>query len=437
METGETIPVRAVKATVQGDRINVNLPDCGGLPLSLDKFTRQTRCWSMIPVDSNGNKMGGNAITTCLESNSILDTVVDDLLKQGFASIIPLDLIPDDIKPFISLPTSSDIANMLSGEGSFKFVDIVNVDKLGADLQGEVASGILSSINNDMVSTALTKSVGDLDSWGQQVVMSTLSSQLGSTESVALFDRMLSGSSGDAYLKQKAIAEGTGYIDSSESSELLKKIARGEDISSFAYNYLIETAGQMDPGDKAQDLLEVAQSSNGGELSQRLIAAASEKEGCVDSNDMSVDNAMNCLRRDEVETIYDKYLRENNGLNSGQQALIEKSIDRMDAPDALKQLALNSDPDGIANQLLGEALKEMPDWAKNDMVADLMDGRLPDAEMLQSEVLKMMPDVNSEIMNNLMADGNIRSLLGGNLEQYFQSQVNSFLQGGCTPSQTG
>ncbi|MBN2459669.1 M23 family metallopeptidase [Candidatus Woesearchaeota archaeon] len=435
---GETVSVPGIKGIYEGDKVIFNLNTCGGLPVFLDKFIRKNYCVTLIPVDKNGNKMNAEAISNCVQTNSILDTVVDDLLKQGFASIIPFDLLPDDIKPYINLPTSGDITNMLSGQaGSFKLVDMVNVDKLSSDLQGDVVSSILSSINNDMVSSALTKSLDDMGSWEKQVVMSTLSSQLSNTESLMLFEKVVYGDNVDYYVKQKAVEKGIDYIDSSEAPEILKNIAKGEDPSSFAYNYLIEAAGQMDPADKAQDLLDVAKGSGGSDLSQKLIQVADQK-GCFENSEVNVDNALNCLRSDEINDFYQDYLKDYNALTSGQQALIDRSIDRMggsQSSDVLKQIATNTDPYSIASQLLDEAMKEMPDWAKSEMIYDVMDGRLPDAEMLQSELLKMIPDINSEMLGGLVSDGNLNSLLRGNMEQYLQSQLNSFLQGGCTSSQ--
>jgi len=434
---GETVLVPGLKGVYKDGKMVFNLNKCGDLSMIIGKFLGKNYCVSLVPVDKNGNKMTDYAVSNCVQTNSLLDLVVDEMLKKELGNFIPADLIPEDLKPYIKLPDTNDLVDMAMGKKDFDMADLVNSEKLSSEVKDYLESFVVDTINKDIIGTSLINSVEDLNIWEKQVVMSTLSNQIKDEDAKFLFDSFVSGGDVSTSVQQMAMQKGIDYIDSSKAPEILKEIAKGEEPESLAYQELLRIANEeLSSDEKKQDLLDLASSSSGEEVRDKLIAKAVEK-GCSEDYGITPEQAMNCLGADEIDAIYSEMLNDYQTADQAKQELLNKAVDRLgeNAPSALKELVMSGDIKGLAQEMLQEELNNMPDSTKKQFINDVLEGRMPGVEALQSEIMKRIPALDNEYVNALLRDGSINALIKDKLESYLKSQLNSFLQGECVPVQ--
>ncbi|MBU1199446.1 MAG: M23 family metallopeptidase [Nanoarchaeota archaeon] len=431
--SGETVMVPAIKGVVKDGKMVFNLKKCGELSIIIDKVLRKNYCVALVPVDKNGNKMLANAISNCVQTNSLLDLVVSELLEKELGSFLPAGIIPDDLKPYIELPDTDDFVNAVTGNGDFNDMVKLNVDALGGDLKNYFESFIVDTINEDIIGNSLVDSVEDLSIWERQTVMNHLSGQIKNQDANFIFNNIMAGEDLTTATKQMAMQKGIDYVDSSKAPEILKEVAKGQDPESLAYGKLIQAAeNELTADQKKKDLLEIANSRNGQEIRDMLVEKAVEK-GCVDSYGISAEQAVACLRNDEIEDVYHDALNSFETAESAKEQLLNKAVDKFDenAPEILKEVASTRDFKGAAYDMLQKELNELPDSMKNQYVHDILEGRLPDTSQLQSEMLRMIPAIDNEYVNALMRDGNIKGLLESKLKSFLEQHLNSFLSVDC------
>ncbi|MBW2990165.1 M23 family metallopeptidase [Candidatus Woesearchaeota archaeon] len=431
--TGETILVPGIKGVVKDGKMVFNLHKCGDLAIIIDKLIRKDYCVSLIPVDKNGNKIMEHAVSNCAQTNSLLDLVISEMIEEQLGEFIPASLIPDNLKPYIKLPDTSDIVNAVTGEGSFDMIDIVNLDKLDADIKNYLEEFVVGTINEDIIGTSVVNSIDDLKLWEKQTVLNTLSNQIKNDDAKTLFDAFVTGEGVAESAKRMAYEKGVGYIDQTKTPEILKEIAKGEDPKSLAYQELVKAAEkELSTDEKKQALLEIARSSSGREVKDKIIEKALEK-GCGESYGISAEQAINCLDNEEVENIYHKVLTDYSTPDKVKQFLLDKAIDKFDekTPDVLKEIVLKRDFKGAAKDMLEKELDKLPDAVKKEFITDILEGRLPDVEYLQQELVKMIPAVNNEYVNALLKDGNVKNLIESTLKSEIEKQLGSFFSDEC------
>ena len=435
--SGETVLVPAIKGVYKDGKMVFNLNKCGEASIIIDKLLRKDYCISLVPVDKNGNKMTEYAVSNCVQTNSLLDLVVDEMLKAELGNFIPAELIPEDLKPYVKLPDNNDIIDMVTGNKGFNAADLINSEKLSSDVKEYLDEFIVDTINKDIIGDSLISSVDDLNVWEKQVVMSKLSEQITNEDAKFLFDSFVSGGEVSTSVQQLAMQKGIDYIDSSKAPEILKEIAKGEDPESLAYQELMRIANEeISSDEKKQDLLDLANSGSGVEVRDKLIAKAVEK-GCSEDYGITPEQAMNCLGADDIDEIYSEMLNDFQTADQARQELLNKAVDRLGdkAPDALKQLVMSGDIRGVAQEMLQQELNNMPDSMKKQFINDALEGRMPGVEELQTEIFKSIPALDNEYVNALLQDGNVNALIKDKLENYLQEQLKSFLQGECVPVQ--
>jgi len=436
---GETVLVPGLNGVYKDGKMVFNLNKCGDLSMIIGKFLGKNYCVSLVPIDENGNKMTDQAISNCVKTNSVMDLVIDEMIKKELGAYIPSDLIPKDLQSYIKMPDTSDLVDAALGNRDFSLVSLVDTGALNADIKEYVGDFVVNTINNDIVGSSVVNSINDLNFWDKQRVLTTLSGQIKDEDAKLLFDSFVSGSSIEEGTRRAAMAKGVDYLDKSKAPGILKEIIKGEDPESAAYNEVVKAAqDSLSSDQKKQDLLDVAQSSSGSELKENLIQKAVEK-GCVDNYGVSVETAISCLRDDEIEEIYNEAISNYQNPEQARQALMDKAIDKMEekAPDILKNVAQQRDFQGLAYQMLQNELDKLPDDDKKRFINDALEGRMIDAETIQSEVVKMIPALNNQYVNALLQDGDIKGILESALKSALEKQVGSFFQGECVKVHTG
>jgi hypothetical protein len=432
---GETVSVPGVKGIYQNGTMVFNINKCGAASVMLDKFIKKDYCVTLIPVDKNGNKMNDYAVSNCAKTNSIMDMVVGDLIKQELGSFIPSGLIPDSLQPYIKLPDSSQIFDAVTGKRDFNLVSMVNTENLNSLLQ-EITPEFISSVtNNEILSGALISSVDGMNMWEKQEVLNTIAGQISNEDAQMLFTKVISGGDLTDAATSMAFEKGVDYIDGSKAPEILKQVVNGENSESLAYNELIKAANEeLVAYDKKEALIDVAKSSSGSDVRDKIIEKAVNK-GCAASYGIDVDEAVVCLRDDEISELYSEVLSDYQTSDSAKQALLNKAVDRLGdrAPSVLKKVVMQRDLSGVAYEMVQSELSNMPDYAKSQFVTDILQGGMVDSDTLQTELFKMIPSIDNSIIPNLLSDGNINSLLGDALKSALEGEVNSFVQGECTP----
>lgn len=432
---GQTVMVPAIKGSVKDDKMVFNLKSCGEFAFIADKVLKKNYCVTLIPVDKNGNKLVENTISNCAQTNSLMDMAIDELIKRELGEFIPVDLVPKDLQPYIKLPTSSDIVDAAMGTRDFNLVSIVDADKLTGDLKDYAGSFIVETVNKEILGNSFIKSVDELNVWDRQTVLSTLSNEIKQEDAKVLFNAFVSGQNMDVAVKQAAYSKGVEYIDQSKAPEILKEVAKGENPESLAYETLIEEAQkEMTSEQKKAVLLEVARGGNGQEIADRLIEKAVEK-GCAEHYGISLDQAVACLRDDEITAVYDEMLSSMQTPEAAKQALLNKAIDEMGdkAPAVLKTVVLQQDFQGAAMQMIESELNKMDDSQKKQFITDALDGKMPDASAIQQELATMIPALNNSYITAIMQNGNVKSLLESTLKEELQKQLDSFISGKCVP----
>jgi hypothetical protein len=433
--TGETVSVPGIKGVYQDGKLVFNLNKCGTTSILLDKLIKKDYCVTLVPVDKNGNKMNDYAVSNCVKTNSITDLVIDELIKKELGSFIPSGLIPQDLQPYIKLPDSNQIFDAVTGKRDFNLVSMVNTEKLSPLLQEFMPSFMSNITNNNILSNALINSVDGMNMWEKQEVLNTVAGQINNEDAQMLFTKIIAGGDLTDAATSMALEKGIDYIDASKAPEILKQVINGENPESLAYSELIKAANdELASYDKKEALIEVAKSGSGGDLQNKIIEKAVNK-GCVSSYGVNVDQAIACLRDDEISELYREVLSDYQTSDSAKQTLLNKAVDRLGdrAPSVLKNVVMQRDFSGIAYEMVQSELSSMPDYAKSQFVTDVLQGGMPGSEMLQSELFKMIPGLNNNMVSNLLSDGNINSLLGDALKTALEGEVNSFVQGECTP----
>jgi hypothetical protein len=193
----------------------------------------------------------------------------------------------------------------------------------------------------------------------------------------------------------------------------------------------------MSSDQKKQDLLDIARSGNGRAVQDKIIAKAVEK-GCSEYYGITVDQAVACLRDDEINDIYHDVLNDYSTPDKARQALLDKAVDKMEdkVPGVLKDVAAKRDFQGVAYDMLEKELDKLPDADKKRFISDVLEGRMPDAGTLQSEAMRMIPGINTAYITDLLQDGNVKSLIESSLKNYLQSQISSFISGECSAVKT-
>jgi hypothetical protein len=248
-----------------------------------------------------------------------------------------------------------------------------------------------------------------------------------------LFNNFVSGNNVNDVVKQRAMARGVDYIDKSKAPEVLKELAKGEDAETLAYDELVNAASnQLSSEDKKQELTEIANSGNAEAVRDKVIEKAVEK-GCSEDYGIGIEQAANCLRPDEIDDLYYDTLTSIETPDNAKQMLLNKAVDKMGdkAPAVLQTVAAHQDFQGSAQQMLANELDKLPDSDKKRFVTDALQGRMTDSSDLQSEIVKMIPSINTNYITSLMNNGNIKSLIEANLKAELEKQVKSFISGEC------
>jgi len=433
MPDGKTVLVPGIRGVMKDGRLVFNLNKCAGLPILIDKVLRKNYCVSLVPVDKNGNKMTEHAISNCVETNSLLDVVVDEMLKKELSAFIPSSLLPEDLKPYVKMPRTSTVINALTGKTSLDLVDIINIDKLDADLRGLLSDFVIDTINKDILGTSLVKSINDLGVWEKQRVLSTLSEQIKEEDARLLFDSIFTGSGVKDSVKHSALEKSIDYIDKSKASEVLRELARSENPETLAYQELLRaTNNELSSEEKKQDLVLIANKIGGEEVRHRIIEKAVET-GCVKNYGVLLEEAMKCLGSEEIDELYYNTLSDASIPLSVRQELLEAGIARFDdkAQSVLKSVVLKKDFRGAAYIMLEKELESLPIQVKAQFVKDVLKGKLPSTGSLQAEILRSIPVVNNEYVSALLRDTAVNDLIRSKLESYLKSQLDAFFSGEC------
>lgn len=432
--TGETVPVPGLKGVYKNGTMIFNINKCGSVPILLDKFIGKDYCITLVPVDENGNEMKERAISTCAKTNSIIDMVIGDLIKQELGSFLPSGLIPDSLQPYIKLPNSNQIYDAITGSKDLNLVSMVNTENFLHDITPEFISGIT---NNQLTTGALINSMDGMDIWSKQQIFNTAAGQIPNGDARMLFTKAISGTDMTDAATSMALAEGVNYLnnqDQTKASNILKQVINNDNPQSIAYDEIRKAANeQLNSYEKREALLDVAKSSSGSDVRDKIIEKAVNK-GCVNYG-VDVNEAIACLRDDEISELYREVLSDYQISDSAKQGLLNNAVDRLGdrAPSILQNVITQGNFNSVAYELVQSELKNMAPDTQSQFITDILQGGMPGSEMLQSEIFKMMPGINSNMAGNLLADGNINSLLGDSLRTALDSEVNSFLQGECTP----
>jgi uncharacterized protein YgiB involved in biofilm formation len=443
--SGETVLVPGINSVFKDGKMVFNLNKCNDASVLIDKVLRKSYCVSLVPVDKNGNKLTEQAVSNCAQTNSLLDLAISEMIEKKLGEFLPSSLIPDDLKPYIKLPDSSDITAAVLGNKDLNLAQMVSFDKLDENIKGYAENFITGSINNEVVSTSIINSMEGMNIWEKQTVLNTLSSKITNEDAKLIFDNMVSR--GDlsrtisGIASQTAMEKGIDYLDQSKAPQVLKQAAKTQDPESFAYNELLQAANnQLSSDEKKQLLVDMATTKNSGEVKDALVKKAVQK-GCAADYGVSAEQAASCLSNKDIDEVFSDMLSGYNSAPSTRQELLEQSINRIDSqgksPEVLKRLVRSGDFKGAAQDALMDELSKLPDDSKKAFVSDVLEGKMPDAGTLQSELVKLIPEVNSQYFNALVKDGNIQSLLKDNLEGALKRQLDSFLNGTCVPKQFG
>ncbi|MFH0870029.1 MAG: M23 family metallopeptidase [archaeon] len=432
---GETIKVPAVKGLTKDGKTVFSIEKCGNVPVIMSKMLPNNYCVSIVPVDKNGNKMNQYAYTNCAQTNSLLNLALKDLLDKqlGGFLVIPESFLPKELKPQAEQPCPGKIDAIASGKGLdlMKLANFGSVDYIKSYLQ-TAATGMVTS---EVTSTALVNSVNGMNSmWAKQAVFTALSGEIKNEDSKLLFDSAISGSMSNA-ARSFVLQKGTKYISDEKAKEIVGKAAAGEGADSIANSELREAlAKDLTADQKRQDILSTANDARGGDLEQKIINKALEKR-CGDY-DIDVETAMDCLDDNDVEEAYDESLMEFNAVEQGgSAALIERGMDRM-GPTKTRDIlgnVVSQNYRGLASDMVQAELAKMPESSKREFIQDALQGRIPDANVIQSELLKMATTNNNDYVTKILQNGNIRDLLQDTLKTELEKQLKSFIKSECKP----
>jgi len=435
--SGETVLVPGINGMVQNGTMVFNLNKCGNFPMLSDKVLKKNYCVSLVPVDKNGNKMTDQAISNCAQTNSLLDIAIDQLIKRELGSFIPTGLIPKSLQSYIQLPDANQLADAAMGKKSLDMASIVNPDKLSSDVRNDLDSFVVNAINKDIVSNSFVSSTNDLKVWEKQTVLNSLSKQITNPDANTLFNSFVQGNGVGvtSSAQHMALSKGVDYMDQSKAPGILKQVANGGDPQSLAYNELIKSAeSSLSSEQKKQDLMDLANNGtpSGNAVHDKLIQKAVDK-GCYEHYGITVDQAVGCLRNDEINDVYHDIMTDYSTPDNAKKALLNKAVDKMgnNAPSALKNVAVQKDFQGAAADALEKELDKISSSDKRRFVSDVLEGRMPDSNTLQSEAVRMIPNINTNYVSTLLQNTNVNALIESSFKSYLQEQVNSFVSGGC------
>lgn len=442
--TGESVPVQGIKGVYKNGTMIFNINKCGGAAVLLDKFIRKDYCITLVPVDENGNEMKERAISTCTKTNSILDMVVGDLIKQELGSFLPSGLIPDSLQPYIKLPDSNQIYDAVTGRRNLNLVSMVNTENTDLLLKGILPEFISNVTNNQLTTSALINSMNGIDAWSKQEIFNAAANQIINGEITNeqtrdLLNKAISGTDLSEEASSMVLSQGVAFLneqDSSKATAILKQTISSDNLESAAIDEIKRGAvEQLNSYEKREALLDAASSSSGSDVHEKIIEAAANK-GYTGSD---VNEAMALLRPDEVDALYRETLSDHQVSGTSKQGLLNNAVDRLGdrAPGLLQNVITQGNFNSIAHELVQSELKNMNSDVQSQFMTDILRGGVPGYEMLstdfQSEIFKMIPDINSNMASSLLADGNINSLLGDLLRGALENEVSSFLEGECTP----
>jgi len=432
---GKTIKVPAIKGITKDGKTVFSIDKCGDTPVILSKMLPNNYCVSVVPVDKNGNKMDEYAYSNCAQTNTLLSLAIKSLLDKqlGDFLVIPESFLPKELKPQAEQPCPEKISAIASGKGLdlMKLANYGGVDYIKSYLQTAASD----MINSEITSTGLVNTVNSMDGmWEKQAVFTALSNEISNEDAKFLFDSALSSSMSGA-AKSFVLGKGTKYISDNKAKEIVRNAAAGEGAGRIANSEIrVALSEELTAEQKRQDIMSAINDAWGGELEQKIIDKALEKR-CGDY-DIDIETAINCLDDKEVEEAYDEALLEFSSLEQGgSSALIERGIDRMD-PAKTKDILRNvvsQNYRGLASDLVQAELAKIPESSKRELIHDALQGKTPDASIIQSELLKMATSNNNEYITKILQNGNIRGMLQDTLKKELEKQLNSFIVSECKP----
>jgi hypothetical protein len=428
----------SVKKAIQGiDSATFNLNQCSGSQIGLDKLTGNKYCVTVIPVDAQGKSHPECKVTTCTEFNSLFDLSLKELLETQLAgiTIIPADLIPKDLKPYIKIPSNDDLIDAATGKKSLGLNDIVDTSEIQSSIAGDLQNMVLKELREEVAGTAFADAIDGLETSKKQAVLAGIAGSIKDEDAKALFERITSNNLGVADASRQILMEkAVERMPSDDAKRVLQDIASGENPSSSAFRILTQkatTAFEAQTLEQKRKVLAQAANTERGRAIKDAILRESKKKNCV-AAETDVQKQIECLNSADL----DRIMRDTINIKSAETAIVKAQTAAMDgqtAVDALRGLSQES-IESISSRIIAEELNRMPDSIKKEIMSDVLTSNNPADAILQREISRMIPQLDGRL-DQIMQNGNVRALLEDELKNQLTKQLGLFKTGTCIDGQ--
>jgi tRNA threonylcarbamoyladenosine modification (KEOPS) complex Cgi121 subunit len=417
--------VRAIRPVGSGGKTVVNIDSCNGENIVMDKLISQNYCFSVVPVDKNGNRGVGEIKNTCIEVNSVKDIVISELIKRGFGKFltIPDGLIPKELQPYINLPCPEDIL-----KADFDYNKIIDMEKIENSFGFDKI--ILKQINDNILSRSFSEAFKELNIWERQNLVTSMIKYIKNENYKKLFLKAL----GEEFEKE-SLPILTDYLTSQKTEEVIDDLIEKPDnklVKQKIKSFSVERFSQQ----QKEEIIRIALESDDFQTKKALIDKAQrEKPDCIGLETTvytraNANKALDCLSSDQKAEVY-------NSLDSDE--IVKRSKEKLSSEEkkeVLKIISSNKDISPSSKKIIKDRLKELDASAKKDFVTKTLKGEImPEVtKEIQEEMMVDLTTEETEIITKILKEQNVAKVFESKLRSSIKDTVSSFIGNTCTPT---